>query len=470
MMCKEARKRRRKSSANTPMEIVLGICRQGFEKIEALYPKAKQCQYRLCDLLTMALSIFVLKYPSMYQYLHEINREAKGELAVPATAQRQRAWSNIETLFGVKGRPTDATIRRRLDEIKTIDMAEIFRLLGAWMQQQSFWPKLQTPQGNVLLALDGTGIFSSSKISCKRCGKKQHRDGKQTYYHQTVAVAAVHPQQSLALPLEAEAVSYVAGARKQDCELEAAKRLLPRLRQTYPKTPFCVLGDALYSTGPMVQLLLSLAMDFILVVKPGRRTLPSLYAYDARGGVVEAKWFKASQIEASKERRPRDRGTLQYRILRNVQLNLAHPEIKVTVIQCERKYQGQEQLVGEWITNLEVTPENVAAFVRYARQRWQLENEVFKTMKAQNGINFEHNFGHGEAYLCDNLGMLMFVAALADQLSDLLCAEFRELRGLSTTWARLWERQRIYLCDRTVSSWSGFYAVMLGGLDPPVSS
>ena len=144
-----------------------------------------------------------------------------------------------------------------------------------------------------------------------------------------VAVAAVHPRHSVALPLEAEAESYVAGSRQQDCELAAAKRLLPRLREAYPQTPFCVLGDALYSTGPMVQLLLSLAMDFILVVKPGKGNRPRLYRYEAVAGYEEAQW-RPSRLEASKERAKRDRGTLRYRMLRARSLNATHPDLKVS--------------------------------------------------------------------------------------------------------------------------------------------
>lgn len=465
-MCKEACV----PSGATPMAKILGICWSGFERLEEFYPKAAQCQYRLRDLLMLALSMFVFKYPSLYQFLHDINREAEGHLSPAAAAQRQRAWANIARLFGVAIQPQDVTLRRRLDEVKTIHLAVIFRLLGQWLQQQPLWSDFQTPQGNVLLALDGTGIFSSSKVHCQRCGVKHHREGKKTYYHQMVAVAAVHPRQSVALPLEAEAVSYVAGSRQQDGELAAAKRLLPRLREAYPQTPFCVLGDALYSTGPMVQLLLSLAMDFMLVVKPGQGTRPRLYRYEAVAGYEEARWLRPSRLEASKERAKRDRGTLRYRILRARSLNATHPDLKVTVIQGERVRNRQVQVVGEWVTNLSVTPANVAALVRDARQRWQIENEVFQTMKDQKGLNFEHNFGHGKAHLCDNLGMLMFLAALADQLSYLTCPLFREVRGLSTTWARLWERQRIYLCDRSVSGWTGFYTVMLGGLDPHVSS
>ncbi|MYK42519.1 MAG: hypothetical protein F4039_00290 [Gammaproteobacteria bacterium] len=56
--------------------------RSGFERIEEFYPKAAQCQCRLGDLLMLALSMFVFKYPSLYQFLPDINRAAEGHLSM----------------------------------------------------------------------------------------------------------------------------------------------------------------------------------------------------------------------------------------------------------------------------------------------------------------------------------------------------------------------------------------------------
>ena len=84
-------------------------------------------------------------------------------------------------------------------------------------------------------------------------------------------------------------------------------------------------------------------------------------------------------------------------------------------------------------------------------------------MKAQKGLNFEHNFGHDKEHLGDNFGVLMVVVALMAQRCLFTCDYFRKVWALSTAW----ERQRVYLCDRPVSSWEEFYLAMLGGLEPP---
>ena len=91
-------------------------------------------------------------------------------------------------------------------------------------------------------------------------------------------------------------------------------------------------------------------------------------------------------------------------------------------------------------------------------------------MKALTGMNFEHNYGHGKHALCDNLAQLMMVAALLDQLCHLRCPYFQAARSGFSTWATMWEHQRVYLCDRTVTDWADFYRRALlgfGGLDPP---
>ena len=109
---------------------------------------------------------------------------------------------------------------------------------------------------------------------------------------------------------------------------------------------------------------------------------------------------------------------------------------------------------------------------RYARRRWLIENCIFKTMKAQTGMNFEHNFGHGKQALCDNFAQLMMLAALLDQLCHLYCEYFPAIRSLASTWARHWERQRIYLFDYPSTDWRDFYRACLGfgGVDPPEPS
>ena len=239
-----------------------------------------------------------------------------------------------------------------------------------------------------------------------------------------------------------------------------------RLRRPQPKLRLCVLGDALYSPGPTISLLRELRFAFLLAVKPRSRA-PRLWTYEAGVGYPEAAWPEATAEDAEQESVAKDRGPLRYRILHRRPLNASHPDWLVTVLQGERLVDNKWKMLGEWVTNQAVTPANVASWVRQVRRRWQIETGVFRTMKAQKGLNFEPNFGHGKTPLCDNFGVLMVVVALMAQRCLFTCDYFRKVRALSTAWERQWERQRVYLGDRTVSSWKEFYLAMLGGLAPP---
>ena len=79
---------------------------------------------------------------------------------------------------------------------------------------------------SLLLALDGTEYFSSQTIHCASCLHKVHRNGSITYFHQMLGAAIIHPDQRAVIPLMPEPIVNRDGTDKNDCERNAAKRLL----------------------------------------------------------------------------------------------------------------------------------------------------------------------------------------------------------------------------------------------------
>ena len=43
------------------------------------------------------------------------------------------------------------------------------------------------------------------------------------------------------------------GPQKQDCETNAAKRLIGKIRRVHPRLPLIIVADSLYSTQPMME-------------------------------------------------------------------------------------------------------------------------------------------------------------------------------------------------------------------------
>ena len=59
------------------------------------------------------------------------------------------------------------------------------------------------------------------------------------------------------------------GDDKQDCEINAAKRLMPTIKKMHPRLKFIRVGDSLYAKTPFIQETLAQGDHFIFTVKPG---------------------------------------------------------------------------------------------------------------------------------------------------------------------------------------------------------
>src|SRR5262249_44947092 len=120
-----------------------------------------------------------------------------------------------------------------------------------------------------LLSLDGTGEFSSSKVYCQHCCKKEHKDGSITYYHQMLGACIVHPDQSYVIPLCPETIQNRDGSAKNDCERNAAKRFIENFKREHPHLKVIILGDGIASNAPYIRLLEEQKMKYLLGAKPG---------------------------------------------------------------------------------------------------------------------------------------------------------------------------------------------------------
>ena len=67
-----------------------------------------------------------------------------------------------------------------------------------------------------------------------------------------------------------------------------------------------------------------------------------------------------------------------------------------------------------WVTGLTLDRDTVMLVMRSGYRRWTTEIETFKTLKAGDGYNFEHNFDHGKEHLAGVVTMLKMLAFLLD--------------------------------------------------------
>jgi hypothetical protein len=197
-----------------------------------------------------------------------------------------------------------------------------------------------------------------------------------------LGAAIIHPDQRAVIPLMPEPIVNRDGTDKNDCERNAAKRFVAKLRQDHPHLKFIVTEDSLSSNAPHIETLHDHDLHYILGVKEGDHA------------------FLFNQVQAAEhagrvtyeERHDRAAGRVhRFRFVNQVPLNASNSDVRVNFIEYWEMDDDRVQHFS-WVTDLRVNKRNVYALMRGGRARWKIENETFNTLKNQ-GYNFEHNYG-----------------------------------------------------------------------------
>ena len=417
---------------------LLATVRGAFDKVSDKRRQAS-VQFSIPDTLMAGLAIFTLKYPSLLMF----DQHARSSEPV--------SNHNLRTLFGLDRVPCDTQMRTILDPVSPSELRGAFRAIHSGLQRSNSLKQFQWLDGKLLLAIDGTGTFASTRVSCKHCCVKkakrtQKPDEGPEYYHQMLGAVIVHPERSTVLPLDFEPITRADGSDKNDCERNAGKRLITSIAGQYPKRRFVVIEDALAANGPHLNTLLEHGMDFIIVAKPGSNAaLFETLDQHMRRGQQQA-WETLDD----------NTGLLRgYRITEQVPLNDSHADLLVNSLEYYEVDKKGLERNWQWISNLQITPENAEQIMRAGRARWKIENETFNAAKNQ-GYHLEHSFGHGKQYLSSVLGGLMFLAFLIDQVQESFCRVFDEIRQHHKSRRNLWERLRAAFTTVKASDWEGF--------------
>jgi len=205
----------------------------------------------LRDALLSAFAMFALKDPSLLAF------------------DARRNDVNLKALFGIGEIPSDTQMREILDPLDPEHLRPAFGDVFRQLQRGKALEPFAFYDGGYLLALDGTGYFSSQKIHCPSCQVKEHKNGTVTYEHQMLGAVIVHPDIKEVIPLAPEPIQKQDGSTKNDCERSAARRLLAKIRREHPRLKLIVVEDGLASNGPHVRDLIACGMHFILGAKPG---------------------------------------------------------------------------------------------------------------------------------------------------------------------------------------------------------
>lgn len=375
--------------------------------------RASNTRYPLGGVLQAAFAMFSLKSPSLLDFKQQTISER----------------SNLRSIYRITGAiPSDSQMRETLDNLDFEQMRSLFPALYQRICEAGMLNDYQYWQEYVLVSVDGVEHFSSTAICCPNCTTKQLRNGKTSYHHGALAAVIVHPEEKEVFPLEVEPIVKQDGETKNDCERNAAKRLIKRLKRSYPKLAILLVEDALYANAPHLKEITENGWKYIINVKPE--------SHKSLGAQFEAKREAGEVEELSQTDEKRKKGKFSW--VNGLYLNESATEVAVNYLVYEETNEKGEVTKWTWVTNLELTKMTVEKVMRGGRARWKIENETFNTLKNQ-GYNLEHNYGHGKNNLSTVLVMLMFMAFLIDQTQQRYCQVFKKLwQGLKTK-AKLWQ-------------------------------
>ena len=145
-------------------------------------------------------------------------------------------------------------MRTILDEVDPEELRKPFKNIFSELQRGKVLERMVFFEGCYLLTLDGTGYFSSKKIFSDSCLEKvSKKTGETTYYQQMLGAAIVHPDFKEVVPFAPEFIVKQDGQNKNDCERNAAKRFLKKLKEDHPHLPLIITEDALSSNAPHIR-------------------------------------------------------------------------------------------------------------------------------------------------------------------------------------------------------------------------
>ena len=319
----------------------------GFDHIPDYRPA--DADISLTDALMSAFAMFSLKSPSLLAF------------------DKERAEGNLHTIYGIKRVPCDTQMREILDPVVPKSLRPVFQSVFAQLQRGNALEPMVFLDGCDLLALDGTGYFSSKTMHCASCLHQGHRNGTITYTHQMLGAAIIHPEVRAVIPLMPEPIVKRDGTSKNDGERHAAKRFVSRLRHDHPHLKCIITEDSLSSNAPHIE------------------TLHAHHLHSSLGGTEGDHAWLFAQVRAAEhagrvtsyERHDRAAGLVhRFRFVNDVPLHASNTDVRVNFIEYWEHRRDQVQHFS-WVTDLRVSTRNVFHLMRGGRARWKIEHETF---------------------------------------------------------------------------------------------
>ena len=210
---------------------------------------------------------------------------------------------------------------------------------------------------------------------------------------------------------------------KQDCEINAAKRLIKNLREKYPKMPFRIIADSLYPSEGLMSLCEEKEIEYIMVLKD--KKIPKIL--EEFMSLVSMPSGNRMIIEEVKK--------IKLVMWEN---NIDYKGNKVNVIrEITKDRETGKDSVWMWITNREITKKNVETLIKCVKSRDYIENQGFREQKVTSGIEMEHVYSRN----INAIRVIYTIIQITHMIMQIIehsdiCGEFKEKYGNVKVFSR----------------------------------
>ncbi len=152
--------------------------------------RSQSVAFPMADRLMAVFAMFSLKDPSLLAF------------------QERQDDPSLKNLYRIAKIPSDTQMRDILDPVSVEQLNECFADVFHELQRGGVLKDYMLIDGNYLLAIDGTGYFSSSNIHCPSCLERVSKAGKTRY--------AQEPGLPFRAQLRSWQAEFIDGARHAD--------------------------------------------------------------------------------------------------------------------------------------------------------------------------------------------------------------------------------------------------------------
>jgi len=341
----------------------------------------KKIKHKHTVLLMYGILMFVLQMSSRRQVNKEMTRPVFIE--------------NLRMLFPeIEDIPHGDTLMRLLAKI---DVGQIGKtqidLVRSLIRKKKF--RRYLINGQYPVVIDGTQKFSRDFIWSEECSERKTKNGQDKQYYVYVLEASLGFQNGMSIPLMSEFLNYSEGdteTEKQDCEINAFKRLSRRLKAEFKRLPILLLLDGLYANGPVMAICRNNRWGFMIVLQ--NKSLSSVW--EEYNGLKDF-------VSANRYRQKWSNRQQSFRWVNQINYHYDKGEMQIVhVVVCEEQWEEIDKQTCKPCTKTSrhawLSSEKLNAFNLHercnlgARHRWNIENEFL--VEKRFGYQYEHCFSY----------------------------------------------------------------------------